>query len=141
MTPIDVIASGGNLQMMKALIPYMKKESQQSLAFLVKFMELQNLMSFFKDSGEVQGQSASGENTSFFEILSEIAPYFPPGQREMMSQGAQMMEMMKLMQSMTSPENADQGDFLRNMLSPEQQNLFETYQSMFSEEENGKEPA
>lgn len=136
MTPIDVIAGGNSLQLLKALIPYQKKESQMGLALLVKMMEFQNLMNFFKDSGEMSAQDASGEAPSFLEILTEIAPYLPPGQRETIQQLTPMIEIMKLLSSMNEGGNGDQGDFLKNMLSPEQQSLFETYQTMFSQAED-----
>ena len=60
----------------------------------------------------MNAQSFSENASSPMEILSEITPYLPPSVREQLSQGMQMMEML---------------------------NSFETYQSMFSNLEPGKE--
>ena len=139
MTPLDVIAGGTNLQFMKALLPYLRQESQMSLAVMIKFQEIQNLISFFRDSGSLTAQSFSDETTSMAEILSDMAPYFPPDQQEQMQQAAQMMEMLNLIQAMSDNTEQNQPDFLKTMLSPEQQSLFETYQAMFSSKGKGKE--
>lgn len=135
MTPIDIIAGGDSLQMLKAMIPYLKKESQMGMALMVKFMELKNLIHFFKDSGDMKAQSDSGETPSFFEILTEIAPFLPPAQREMVQSTAPMLEMVKLFSAMDQG-GSDPGALFKNMLSPEQESLFATYQSMFSQEGN-----
>lgn len=112
LTPIDAIASGNNLQIMKALLPYISSTSQMPLAFLIKFLEIQNLRTFFQEAGSLAAQSFSETSSSPMEILSEIIPYFPTAVKEQFSQGIQMMEVL---------------------------NSFETYQSMFSQIEPEKE--
>lgn len=112
LTPIDAIASGNNLQIMKALIPYINPASQMPLAFLIKFLEIQNLRTFFQETGPLTAQGFSDSPASPMEIFSEIIPYFPTAVKEQLSQGMQMMEML---------------------------NSFETCQSMFSQMEPEKE--
>lgn len=112
LTPLDAIAGGNNLQIMKALIPYINPASQMPLALLIKFQEIQNLRAFFQETGPLTAQAFSETPPSPMEILSEIIPYFPTAAREQLSQGMQMMEVL---------------------------NSFETYQSMFSQTEPEKE--
>ncbi len=131
MTPIDVIACGNNLQILKALIPYMNRTSQLSLAVMTKCMEMKNLIAFFKDSGSLSAQNLSSAESSPTELLTEIAPYFPASGREQLHQGIQLLEVLSVLNNMPQGEGQNPEDLF---------SLFETCQTMFTEQENGKEP-
>jgi hypothetical protein len=131
MTPLDRIACGNHLQILKALIPYMSQNSQFSLAVMTKCMEMKNLIDFFKDSGFLSAQDLSSTESSPTEILTEIAPYFPVSAREQLNQGIQLLEVLSILANMPQGEEQNPEDLF---------SLFETCQTMFSEQENGKEP-
>jgi len=122
LTPLDTIAGRNGLQIIKAFLPYMNRPAQMPLAFLIKFLELQNLRMFFQESGSLGAQSFSTHYESPMEMISEVIPYFPVAMREQLNQGLQMVEMLKTVQDLnTGYEN------------------FDILQSMFMQTDSGKE--
>ena len=47
MTPVDLAAGGEQLQLLKALVPYLAAGMQKPFVLLIKCMEIQNLTAFF----------------------------------------------------------------------------------------------
>ena len=47
LTPIDKIANGNSLLILKALLPYLPSQKQAGAAFLVKWMEIQNIRNYY----------------------------------------------------------------------------------------------
>ena len=52
-----------------------------------------------------------------------------------------MMNMMEMMKSMSETNNSDSSEILKNMLNPEQQSMFDMYNTIFSNEEGGNKNA
>lgn len=73
----DEAIQNQNLQMLKAAIPYINNNSQKSMAFLVKFMELQRTVSLFKDSENSLQMCAAPETEEPrpLQMLSDIREY------------------------------------------------------------------
>ena len=112
MTPVDLAAGGEELQLLKALVPYLALGLQKPFVLLIKCMEIRNLTAFFSRPAELTAQNARA-NPSLFEILPEISPYLPSQQNQ---------------------EGEAPADLFSSLLSPEQQAIF----SMFSQSEAEK---
>lgn len=132
-TPFDQLTSSGNLRMMKLMIPYIAPESQRFLAVYIRFMELQNTIRFFEHFGNsLHTQNFGNHATSPMEIFQEIAPYMPSGFSETFDQFANMLSMMEMMQTFQNADT-DPVESVKQMFSPEQQEMFDMYSSMFSQ--------
>lgn len=132
-TPFDQLTSSANLRMMKLMIPYVAPESQRFLAVYIRFMELQNTIRFFEHFGNgLHTQNFGNRVTSPMEIFQEIAPYMPSGFSETFEQISNMLNMMEMMQTFQNAD-ADPVESVKQMFSPEQQEMFDMYSSMFSQ--------
>ena len=116
MTPFDNLVTPPFLYTLKLLLPYTPPSVQRFFGIYIKFLELRHTMEYF------QGFDFS----SPANILEGLKPY-----------------MVRSMQSMSegSPDSSSQGfgafnpmDMMKGMLSPEQQEMFEMYNTMFEQE-------
>lgn len=131
MTPFDNLVTPPFLYTLKLLLPYTPPSVQRFFGIYIKFLELRHTMEYF------QGFSSSPSN-----ILEGLKPYMNPAEKEMMEQMSNMMNMMEMVQniqSMSEPSSEGPGafdpmDMIKNMLSPEQQEMFEMYNTMFENE-------
>lgn len=139
MTPFDNLVTPPFLYTLKLLLPYTPPSVQRFFGIYIKFLELRHTMEYF------QGFSSSPSN-----ILEGLKPYMGPAEKEMMEQMSSMMNMMEMVRSMQAmsddaSDSSSQGfgsfnpiDMMKGMLSPEQQEMFEMYNTMFEQEfENG----
>ena len=94
LTPIDKIANGNSLLILKALLPYLPSQKQAGAAFLVKWMEIQNIRNYYHTH----------------PAADLTAPFCRRGQREMMEQFQSMMEMMKLLETMQDFSGGENND-------------------------------
>ena len=129
LTPFDSQINNPSLQMMKLLIPYLPPKNQRILAIYIKFVEFQNTLSSFR---VFRAKKHSTE-----DMLNEIRPYLPSDIFNSIDQILNMMSMMEMMKNMSDEANSDPTEMLKNMLTPEQQSMFEMYNTMFSSEEGG----
>lgn len=142
-TPFDQLISSENLQLVKLLIPYTPPETQRFLAVYVKFSELQYTMHFFEQfKKELHTQDFEKQSLSPLEILQEIRPFLPKDRAETFDNILHMMHMMELLETMRempgSGESSDPGfdpmSMMKTMLTPEQQDMFDMYNTAFSQE-------
>ena len=147
LTAIEQIANGNQLQMLKAIIPYVEFKNQKFLALYIKVMELGNILTFYEDSDSPM-KACSMENTSFSpkDMLNDMRKYCSSSQREMLDTCLNLLNTMELFETykemFSQSDNGGDGegqsqnpmDFVMNMLSPEQQSMFETYNTMFDSE-------
>ena len=142
MTPVDLAAGGEQLQLLKALVPYLAAGMQKPFVLLIKCMEIQNLAAFFSRPPVLSAQTAdtSGKAYGFSEILSGISPYLPRQQRELFSQIQPLLEMLQLFSAMnrSGDESPDPTELFSSMLSPEQQAIFSIF-SQPTEKETPKQ--
>ncbi|MEE0418856.1 MAG: hypothetical protein UDG86_02280 [Lachnospiraceae bacterium] len=129
MTAIDQI-SGGSLQIIKAALPYIEQPGQRMLAVYIKAMELSNILSFYQETSDMSACSLEPEHASFQEMLQDIRNFCTQAEQEMIDQCINIFQMINLYSSFQN--SGSSSDMMKNLLSPEQQSLFETYQSMFT---------
>lgn len=130
LTAIDQIANGDQLQMMKAALPYIAQPSQRYAAIYIKAMEINNILSFYDETQDISICSLESEQTSMADMFQEIKNYCSEAQKATIEQFLQIFQMMNVFQAMNG--TADTSEMMKNMLSPEQQSMFDTYKTMFS---------
>ena len=74
--------------------------------------------------------SLEPEHASFQEMLQDIRNFCTQAEQEMIDQCINIFQMINLYSSFQN--SGSSSDMMKNLLSPEQQSLFETYQSMFT---------
>lgn len=152
MTPFDEWTVPDELHTLKLLLPYTPAASQPALGMLIKVIELQHTMDFFQQKkNHIHSQDFSGSFSSPLDMLEEISPYLPPKEADMVSTFRNMMHIMDMVQMMqassgagedvpSTPDGPGSGfnpmGMVMGMLSPEQQEMFEMYQDMFSQPES-----
>ena len=139
MTPFDVLTSPSGLYTLKLLLPYAPKSIQHFLAIYIKFSELTYTFNHFRSFTKARAP---------IHIFEDLGPYMSPEEKEIMEQMEGMMNMMEMvlyMQSVSDPmfQAASEGesgfnpmDLMKGMLSPEQQEMFDMYSSMFDSDIN-----
>lgn len=142
LTPFDKLISSKQLQMLKLMIPYAPPQNQRTLAVYTKFLELQYTMDYFgKFQSDLHTQAFEKATFTPMSMLDELRPYLPERIRNSLDSILNvfnMMEMISTMEKVNSNENSDAGgfnpiDIMKGMLTPEQQNMFEMYSTMFNE--------
>lgn len=143
MTPFDKLITSRELQMLKLLIPYTPPGSQRMLAFYVKFLELEHTVEFFRHlNSDIHSQAFDKSISSPTDLFDELRPYLPKEMQnsiESVLSIMNVMEMVSTMKNMTANEddasapNINPMDMMKEMLTPEQQNMFEMYSEMFNE--------
>ena len=86
LTPIDKIANGNSLLILKALLPYLPSQKQAGAAFLVKWMEIQNIRNYYHTHPAADLTAMALPSHSVTDLFQSIAPFCRRGQREMMEQ-------------------------------------------------------
>lgn len=133
LTPFDLRTNTPALQMIKLIIPYLPPKNQRILAIYIKFVEFQNTLSSFRI---FKSRTYSTE-----QLLNEIRPYLPPDIFDSIDSLLNMMSMMEMMKNMSEATTSDPAEMMKNMLSPEQQSMFEMYNTTFSSDEGGNKNA
>ena len=133
MTPFDCLTTTKELQLMKLMIPYTPASTQRMMAVFIKFQELQNTIQYFQNFKTEKNVHAFEKNLgSPMNIIEDIKPFMSEQEQssmDMMMMAFNMMDMMN-----TGGDNVDPMDMMKGMLDPEQQDMFNTYSNMFSEE-------
>jgi len=128
-TPFDSKIVPQKLQLMKLLLPYMSTSMQSLLGIFIKFQELQYTVQYFQGTkSNTFMHIANKEQFSFSEMAEEFIPYLDSKQSETLSSLLNVFQIMEFMQNMPGES------FMQNMLSPEQQEMFEFYSNMFSQD-------
>lgn len=143
MTPFDELVTTPELQIIKLLIPYAPASGRQTLAGMVKFIELRETLRLFRNrSGGLQAQMIANDNTrSPTDMLDSFRPYLGPRETSVLDTIMNIREMMSVMEMMQAVQNSTEGagsppdpiDLLSGMLSPEQQDMFRMYNDIFSQ--------
>lgn len=150
MTPFDRLISSTDLQLMKLIIPYTPLANQYILAIFVKFLELNRTIHFFHQTRpNIYAQTFEKSVSSPFDIIDEIRPYLSETERNSIDSILNvfnMMQMVETMEKMSSQNNGQSEDepfnpmdMVKEMLTPEQQTMFEMYNTMFQENDNSNE--
>ncbi|MCI7812636.1 MAG: hypothetical protein SO016_07760 [Lachnospiraceae bacterium] len=136
-TAIDQIANEGHLTLLKAAIPYLRSDSQKSLAIYAKILELGNIVRFFaQPAPEMSICSESDENISVLDMLNDLRSFCDESEKEMMDFCIHMIQTVQNLSSYQeifqnlSSDNQNPIDLMKNFLTPEQKTMFETYQTI-----------
>lgn len=140
MTPFDELVTSPQLQAMKLLLPYAPVSQQRLLAAFIKFLELRQTLFLFGRTRRSPGAQFFREEVpaSPHTVLNSIKPYLDPqesGMLEMLMNMKEIMDMAEMLKS-SSPDSSsgfDPADLMMGMLTPEQQEMFSTYNAMFSQ--------
>lgn len=135
MTPFDSLVTPPFLYTLKLLLPYIPSSMQRFLGIYIKYLELRHAMEYF------QGFSS---NSHPVDMLDGLKPYMSPAEKEMLEQISGIMNMMEMVQNMQSMSDTSDSehhsfnptDMIKGMLSPEQQEMFDMYNTMFENELN-----
>lgn len=112
LTAIDQIANRNHLQMFKAAIPYLPRENQRFFSFYVKFLELQNVISFFSaQQGSLHSCAAGGEGTNLSEMLNDIRTFCDDKEKNMIDQISNLMTTMELFSMIMEKEESEEEDY------------------------------
>lgn len=135
MTPFDELVTPPHLYTLKLMLPYTPPSAQRMMGIYIKFLEFKNTLEHF------QGFKRPAPGS----ILEELKDFMKPEEREMMEQMEMFMNMMEMAQSMQpppdSPGDGTQAgpesrpmDMMKSLLTPEQQDMFNMYSSIFDGE-------
>lgn len=141
MTPFDQLTSTQNLKILKLLIPHTPPENQRFLAIYTKFLELQHTIHFFQHfHNDTHAKELEKAAFSPLHLMQEIQPHLSDEHSEMLNSIQSMMDMISLFQTMHEGENDNpNADFdpmsmMKNLFTPEQQDMFDMYHAMSSQE-------
>ncbi len=126
---IDQIANGNHLLMLKAALNYLPQPGQQFMALFIKASELTNILGYYQSVPDVKACCMEHTHTTPSDMLQDLRSYCSHEEQASIDQCIQMMQMISLYTSLK--DDGDTTDFLKNILSPEQQSLFESCQEMF----------
>ena len=142
MTPFDELVTTPELQIIKLLIPYAPVSQRQTLAGMIKFLELRETLHLFRsqNAGLKAQMISEDEPVSPLDILNSFRPYLRPREASMLDMIINIREMMSVMEMMQTaqgdPEkngtSFDPMELLSGILPPEQQEMFRMYSDMFS---------
>lgn len=158
MTEFDMKFQGGNLQIIKAILPFIDINQQRILAVYIKFLEFSNTLNYFNNGRHDVGIcNTVHDKKSPLEMLNCIKEYCNKSQREsleMIINYFNIMEMFQTYKDMmgnsdifsfhndneepnenynaNSDYHFNPMDMMKTMLTPEQQSMFETYSALFN---------
>lgn len=141
LTPFDALIYDSNIQMMKAIIPYVHTPQQKFLSLFIKFNEMKNTMNLFENnSGKLSACSVQAQSNDPMDILKDIRNYCSDKAKEsidLVINFYSVMQMYSMFNESSKDNSGESGspfDQLKMMLTPEQQEMFDTYSTMFNNE-------
>lgn len=140
MTPFDELITSPALQAVKLLIPYTPESGRQILAAFVKLQELRQALRLFGQPQNGICAQSLGKPSSIFDILINLKPYLSHRDADMVDMLVNLKEMMETIEIMKKSADASDGednisplDLITSILTPEQQEAFQMYSSMFAQ--------
>ena len=146
----DTLYTTNHIQMLKVLLPYIESEQRNKIALLIKFQELQYTLRYTKSHtiSLLASEEEKNDKPDLVKMLSAILPYCTEAEQKMfkqllnlksnMDRYQEMAQMMKLLEPILSSDDSKKEDsakddmnlssILSAMMSPEQMELFKTFQ-------------
>lgn len=94
-TLFDMQVQNHNLQMLKAMIPYLQSGTQKSFALLIKYLEFQKTAEVFShDSLTIQGVSNESPQERMLCMLSDISEQCTSAEKENIDMIINMFQIM-----------------------------------------------
>ena len=134
LSPFDELTIPSELQLLKLILPYTPVTNQKMLGILIKFLELEYTIDFFQHCTLKLHSQTTDAPVSFSNIISEIAPYLSKRDSQMLASVQNILNILEMMQTFQDTSSASPADLFSGMLSPEQQEMFQMYQTMFQQE-------
>lgn len=134
LSPFDELTIPSELQLLKLILPYTPVTNQKMLGILIKFLELEYTIDFFQHCNLKLHSQTTDAPVSFSNIISEIAPYLSKRDSKMLASVQNILNILEMMQTFQDTSSTSPADLFSGMLSPEQQEMFQMYQTMFQQE-------
>lgn len=134
LSPFDELTIPSELQLLKLILPYTPVTNQKMLGILIKLLELEYTIDFFQHCTLKLHSQTTDAPVSFSNIISEIAPYLSKRDSQMLASVQNILNILEMMQTFQDTSSASPADLFSGMLSPEQQEMFQMYQTMFQQE-------
>lgn len=144
MTPFDILVTNEAIQMMKLMLPYLPPEFQRMAGMYAKFSELQNAICYFQPPyyHSRRGRLRQKELT-LTSMLQDLGPYLSEDMAGTMDMVSQMMSMMEVMNAAgdngSGGGGMDFSEMAKQMLTPEQQSMFDMMDALQSERTDNNE--
>lgn len=148
MTPFDMMVTNEAIQMMKLMLPYMPPGFQRMAGMYAKFSELQNAIYYFQPPyyHSRRGRLRQKE-LSLNSMLQDLGPYLPEDASGTMDMISQVMSMMEIMNAAGDGSagggfpggGMDFTEMAKQMLTPEQQSMFDMMDAFQSERTDSNE--
>ena len=141
LTEFDALICDSRLQMMKALIPFIPAREQKFLSVYVKYIELTKTMELVKNissdkSVGICSLTGNSEKKELTDILQIIRKFSSNKDRETIDMIMNMMSIYRTFrmykETMQSASDDPMSELLMNLLTPEQQEMFESYSSIMT---------
>ncbi|MDD2973436.1 MAG: hypothetical protein PHE02_15055 [Lachnospiraceae bacterium] len=153
----DTLYTTNHIQMMKILLPHLPKDQKNQFAVMIKYMELQYAIAYAeKTKHQINICTASHpEPIDFSTLFDELQPYCTEAEKKNFSHMKETFQTLHMFQdlqkykdlfsSMSGSSTDNNGDsngdsnmdfsqMLKGMLSPEQQAMFDMFQSQSTDE-------
>ena len=134
LSPFDELTIPSELQLLKLILPYTPVTNQKMLGILIKLLELEYTIDFFQHCTLKLHSQTTDAPVSFSNIISEIAPYLSNRDSQMLASVQNILNILEMMQTFQDTSSTSPADLFSGMLSPEQQEMFQMYQTMFQQE-------
>lgn len=94
-TALDSLIQDRQLQMLKAAVPYISNSSQKTIAFLIKFMELERTVSIFNNPEASLKMCSVSESDEppVLQLLSDLREYCTEKEQETLDMIMNYMQM------------------------------------------------
>lgn len=136
-TPFDELTSPRQLQLLKLILPYTPAAGQRMTGIFIRFLELRNTLDSFRGFPKTVQANESTDASPAQHLLEDFRPYLSDGECSQIDQMIQIIQMMEMMQTLQAGSDCGSpADLLMGMLGPEQKEMFETYNAMFSDTMN-----
>ncbi|MBR2948309.1 MAG: hypothetical protein IKC46_00450 [Lachnospiraceae bacterium] len=147
----DMLYTNNHIQILKILLPCFESQMQKKLTVMIKYLELQYTIEYFRKHPLSQSVQ-TGFQGDIIEIFDQIRCFCTPSERAVFDQLSslkqnmdrydEMMNMMQMfsgitgMDSQKPEESLNPMELLKNMLTPEQQSMFDMFTTAFPAAEN-----
>ncbi|KAB1439414.1 hypothetical protein [Candidatus Galacturonibacter soehngenii] len=143
-TAFDAATQSHHLEIIKAAIPYINNSEQRVISVYVKASELAETISLFRRPNTNIGITAqgSGNGGSMMDMLNDIKAVCTAREQEAVNMFINFFNAYEMYRtynqtfgdgdSQSQNNSSNMFDSIKGMLSPEQQQMFDTYSSMLN---------
>ena len=146
----DTLYTNNHIQMLKVILPRLPRERRNQLALYIKYKEFQYTLSYVeKTKHQINICTSDPEPMDFASLMKELQYYCTDAEQKKFKEIADMMQALEMFQEMQkykdlfsatvnptdatneneSTSNMDVTSLLKNLLSPEQQAMFEMFRN------------